>query len=109
MNMTRSNPLDPLPKNGPDAQGELFRRFSRDADGFSAEDAIGAAMNVIANALRQAHGTATAAARSCDMLTAHMKETVMEHYTVAGQRRPIFPFHQTIAVPLFDARPKDRR
>ncbi len=95
---------DPLQKTGPDAQRELFSRFTRSADGFSTQDAIGAALNVVVNALRQAHSSSREAGIAFDALFGRTKSLLMDHYDSLGRKRGIFPHDQTIEVPFFDAR-----
>lgn len=103
------NPLDPLRKSGPDQQRELFAAFCKVAHGFSTEDAIGAAMNVLVNALRQAHGTQAAALARLDELAAGSKGLLASHYDALGRRRNVFPFHQTIELPHFTDRDFNKR
>lgn len=98
------NPNDPLRKSGPDQQRELFTAFCKVAHGFSTEDAIGAAMNVLVNALRQAHGTQAAALARLDELVSGSKGLLAQHYDALGRRRNVFPFHQTIELPHFTDR-----
>lgn len=100
------NPKDPLRKSGPDQQHELFRRFAREADGFSTEDAVGAALNVLINALRQAHSTRGAAEASYNEHVGRMKQILMNHYDGAGRRLNLFPHHQVINMPHLDDRDK---
>lgn len=102
-----TNPNDPLPKVGPDAQRELFARFGAAADGFTADDVMSAAFNLIVNALRQAHTSQGRAAAHWDGLSAKAKELLLSHYFDGdGCRRNIFPFDQHVAAQLFDARKK---
>ena len=93
------NPKDPLLAVGSLQQRALFDRFSREADGFSAEDAIGAALNVLINALRQAHARREAAGRSYDEHVARAKGMLMDHYDSTGRKKGIFPYPQRIEVP----------
>ena len=67
------NPKDPLRKNGPDQQKLLFDRFTKEANGFSTEEVIGAAVNLVLNALRQAHGTRRSAETRFDELNARTR------------------------------------
>jgi len=98
------NPKDPLPKAGPDQQKEVFNLMAKAAHGFSSEDVMGAAVNLLVNALRQAHARRMTAEARYDEVTARAKELLMSHYDAMGQRRNIFPFHQHIVVPLIDLR-----
>jgi hypothetical protein len=103
------NPKDPLRKSGPDQQLELFNQYKRSANGFSNEDVVGAAMNVLVNALRQAHATKTAAETSFDEHMGRVKSLLLSHYDSTGKRRPTFVFNQNIEMPLFDDRNKRNR
>lgn len=99
------NPLDPLHKTGPEAQRELFRRFAAAANGFSTEAVVGAAVNMLINAIRQSHakwtGSGGAEARFNEIFGQH-KEVLKRHYDGAGNRKPsIFPFDQTIQMDHF--------
>lgn len=96
-----SQSKDPLNVLVPDRQRELFKRFAESANGFSTEDVIGAAANVLVNALRQAHGSRQSAEKSFDELFGRTKQILVEHYDTIGRKRGIFPFNQTIEVPLF--------
>ena len=97
---------DPLHIIGPDAQRELFNRFTHAANGFATDAVLGAAVNVMVNALRQAYSTRAAAEIAFDELFGRSKSILVEHYDSLGRKRGIFPFDQNIVVPLFDARPK---
>ena len=93
------NPNDPLaPHLAGDSQKELFVRLAAASNDFSTEDVIGAAANLIVNALRQAHSTDRAAMARVDELTARLKGVLSEHYDRAtGKRRNgLFPFNQVI-------------
>jgi hypothetical protein len=102
------NTKDPMIKASPDAERELFILFAKTANGFAREQVVGAAINLIVNALRQTHAGQKAALDEFDMLTAKTRALLAEHYDNMGKRRNIFPFHQTIEMPMFDARP-DRK
>lgn len=98
------NPLDPLRKSGPDQQRELFNAFCKVATGFSTEEVMGAALNLLVNALRQAHPTQAKALSRLDEISAAAKTLLASHYDALGRRRNIFPFHQTIELPHFTDR-----
>lgn len=100
-----TNPKDPLLK-ADDAQRELFTRLTAAANGFQHDHVIGAAANLLLNAIRQQHATQRVALDSFDQLMARFREVLAEHFDGFGRRRNVFPFHQRIEVPLFDARPK---
>lgn len=99
---------DPLLIASPDAQRELFSRMCREASGFTAEDVAGAAINILINAIRQAHGKRSDAERRYDELMARMKGVLMDHYDAGGRKKGIFPFNQNIVVPLFDTRNRNQ-
>ncbi len=96
-----TNPNDPLHAHLRDHQKELFVRLCRAADGFSTEDVLGAASNVIVNALRQAHATDRAAMNSLEEHIAKIKGILMDHYDRGTGRRKngVFPFDQVIVAP----------
>lgn len=97
------NPKDPLHKAG-FAQRELFGLMAKAASGFATEQVVGAAANLLLNAIRQAHPARRGALAAYDEMSARSRAVLAEHYDAAGKRRNIFPFHQTIEMPLFDAR-----
>lgn len=99
--MHGTNPKDPLPKACPPSEYELFKRFAREADGFSTQDAVGAASNVLVNGLRQAHATRGQAEARFDELFGKLKTVLLDHYDSLGNRRSVFPFHQFIRPNLF--------
>lgn len=101
------NEKDPLRQAGPSQQQELFRRFTAAANGFSMEDVIGAAMNLLVNAVRQSNPTWSRAAERYDDWMGRFKTVLHNHYdSVTGRRRNIFPFSQTVQIDHFDARDK---
>jgi hypothetical protein len=101
------NPQDPLRKSGPDQGQELFRQFSKLASGFSTADVVCAAVNVLINAVRQAHPNRTAAEARFNELFGTSKDTLLGHYDgVTGKRRNIFPFHQFVHAELFEDKDK---
>lgn len=91
---------DPLRNNAPFSGKELFNRFSKAADGFPTDAAVVAAGNILLNALRQTNATRAEAEKAFNELFGRLKQTLLDHYDSTGKRRPIFPFHQTIEVPL---------
>lgn len=97
---------DPLLLASPDAQRELFKRMSREANGFGAEHVVGAALNMLVNAIRQSHPKREDAARRYDELVARMKGVLMDHYDAGGRKKGIFPYNQVIEMPLIDLRVK---
>ena len=92
--------VDPLTR-GPGAAQELFTRFSRECSkGFSHDDCIGAAANLIMNAIRQGHPKYKDADEALTGLLERCRGVLAQHYNVNGVRRSIFPFDQVIEVPL---------
>lgn len=102
------NEKDPLHKAGPNYQKELFRQFSQLANGFSAEDVIGATMNMLVNCVRQTNSTRASAESRWNDWTERFKEILLSrHYdSVTGKRRNVFPFEQFVKMDHFDARDK---
>jgi hypothetical protein len=99
------NPKDPLRNTGPRSQESLFRSMSALGAGFDSEQVVGAAMNVVLNALRQKHATSKAAEREFDELIARSKGVLLDqHYDGLGKRRNVFPFAQVIEMPLINLR-----
>lgn len=97
-------PQDPLAKAGPDRQRLLFLAMQDAADGHSADDVIGAAINVLVNALRQTNSTRDKAMVAVDQKAAKIKELLDLNYTSAGRVNGVFPFNQTVHLDHF----KDR-
>jgi hypothetical protein len=94
------NPKDPLNKV-PENSYVLFSKLSAECEGFTAQDVVSAAVNLLLNALRQANPKRTNALRACDELTGKMKATLSEHYNeFSGERNNIFPFAQNLEMPL---------
>jgi hypothetical protein len=102
----QTNKKDPLPKVGPEAQRELFQQFKQSASGFQQDDVVGAAVNVLVNALRQTHGSRKEAEKAFDELMGRTKGLLLDgHYdATTGKRLNIFPFHQVIEMPLMSIR-----
>ncbi len=99
-----NNPRDPL-GNAENSTRELFKHLGAVCNGFSNDAVLGAAVNLLANAVRQSCKSRQQAEASWDEIAARMKGVVLSHYDpVTGKRRNIFPFHQTIDVPYYDAR-----
>lgn len=93
---------DPLKRDDIAAPGgkELFEKFSQCAEGFSVENAMDAAINVLLNAIRQTYSTRDKAAKAFDEKMGRAKHLLLEkHYHGDGSRRNIFPFEQRIEVP----------
>ncbi len=100
------NPKDPLHQAGPPQGRELFRRFGQVANGFSHEQVIDAAFNLIVNAIRQGHPGWNKAQARYDELFGRGKTILREHFDAAGRRRNVFPFDQFVQMEHFDARDK---
>jgi hypothetical protein len=98
---------DPMLLATPDQQKQLFDAFCSVANGFSAEQVLGAAANLLVNAIRQAHPTQRGALARLDELSAKTKALLAEHYDAMGKRRNVFPFHQVIEVPHMNLRSKN--
>lgn len=94
--MPVENPKDPILKSGPDQQRELFNRFCREANGFSTEEVIGAACNLIINAIRQVYSTRQRAEARFDEIFGRVKTLLVGHYDQLGRKRGIFPYNQFI-------------
>lgn len=103
------NSADPIKTASPDAERALFEAFSKVAKGFTQDQAAGAAANIIINALRQGHANRKGALDAFDELAAKAKAILAEHYDLTGKRRNVFPFHQSIDVPLADFRKRNGR
>lgn len=99
-----NHPKDPLIQATPDAPRELFARFSVAANGFPTDAAIGAAANMIINAIRQQCATRQDAERAMDELFGRTKSVLVDHYDMLGRKRGIFPYDQVISVPHFNFR-----
>jgi hypothetical protein len=98
----RQNPKDPLPKSGPTNQHELFKAFTAVAHHCPADLVLGAAANLLINAIRQSHPSRASADARISEINARMRGLLLDHYDpVTGKRRSIFPFHQILEVPHF--------
>jgi hypothetical protein len=91
---------DPLVLATPNRQRELFDRMSKTADGYSAEDVIGAAANMLINAIRQSQPTRRQAEVRFDELFGRSKQVLVDHYDTLGRKRGVFPYDQVIEMPL---------
>ena len=97
------NPKDPLLKSGPDQQRALFNAMAQCANGFPTEHVLGAAINILVNAVRQTASTRPLAQTQMKEVHGKAMNLLMEHYdSVTGQRRNIFPFTQVIELPRYD-------
>ena len=97
------NPQDPMLKSGPEAERKLFEALARCATTFQLPRKIvaGAAANVIVGAIRQEISTRKEAEEYFDEVFGRTKALLLQHYdSVTGKRRNVFPFTQTVEVPL---------
>jgi len=95
---------DPLLKASSDPQRELFQRFSNVGNGFSTEVVLGAAVNLLINAIRQQYPTKNQAEVRFDELFGQLKQVLLNHYDSVGRKKGIFPYTQTIEGSLFNPR-----
>lgn len=92
-----TNPNDPLLKSGPQKQRQLFERYANASEGFPAQEVVGAAVNLLINAIRQSCATRKHAEQVWDDYFGKGKNLLLDHYdSVTGKRRNIFPFTQHI-------------
>ena len=91
------NKLDPLQKPRSDHGKDLFALLSKAASGFSYDDVVTAAMNLVLNAIRQSFATSQAAEQAYDELMAKTKSVLLDQHYAAGKRKSVFPFHQVIS------------
>lgn len=96
---------DPMLKMSSDAQRVLFGQFCHAANGFSTEAVLGAAINMLVNAIRQSQPTRGKAEVRFDEIFGQTKQMLLNHYDSDGRKKGIFPFTQTIDGSLFN--PKD--
>lgn len=91
---------DPL-RGGPPAERALFEQITKLSDGKPLEAVLGAAINMIVNALRQTHGLRKDAEAQFDVLFGKAKTILLnEHYdSVTGKRRGVMPFTQVLHMP----------
>ncbi len=96
------NPLDPIVKSGPEQEKALFEAFNRVASGNDYRHVVGAAMNLLANSIRQSCETRQQAERMFDELAGRSKNLLLEqHYdSVSNKRRNVFPFTQHVHAAL---------
>lgn len=96
------NPRDPMLKSGPEQERALFEVVSKCASGHDGNVVIGAAMNLLINAVRQNCATRTQAERTFDELVGRSKNLLLEqHYDpVTEKRRNVFSFTQHVHAEL---------
>jgi hypothetical protein len=102
------NSNDPLNKIE-DAAQILFKKMAEQCHGFQTDTVVSASLNMLINAVRQAHSKRMSAINRIDELAAQMKRVLDQHYDpVTGGRRNIFPFHQEIELNHFKDEPTKR-
>lgn len=96
------NVRDPILRSGPEQEKMVFEAFNRASAGHSYEHVAGAAINLMANTVRQACETRQQAERMFDELVGRSKNLLLEqHYDpVSNKRRNIFPFTQHVHAAL---------
>jgi hypothetical protein len=94
---------DPL-LNLIDQERLLFEAFKQAAIDRDYDVVVGAAINVIVNAIRQAEPTRTDAEAHWNEMVGRGKTLLLDHHydSVTGKRRNVFPYTQTIHMPLVD-------
>lgn len=92
------NPKDPIARSGPEQEKALFEAFNKASSGNDYGTVAGAAMNLLANAVRQKCETRQQAERMFDELLGRSKNLLLEqHYDpVSNKRRNVFPFTQFV-------------
>lgn len=99
------NGKDPLRDSGPQSALDLFREFSKAANGRPNEQILDAAVNMILNVIRQSNASGAKAAAQFDEIAGRAKHLLMEkHYDNAGNRRNIFPYSQHVTPEWVDGR-----
>lgn len=96
------NPNDPIIQNpGSDYGRELCLRLAQVASGFSTADVISACLNLVVNAMREAHTNRRTAEASYVEITGKARQLLLNHYdSVTGKRKSTFAHHQTITPEL---------
>jgi hypothetical protein len=99
-----SNPADPLKPPRSDHGRELFEKITQVANGFSYDDVINAATNLIVNAVRQSNDTSRKAEATFEEIMGKTKLMLIEqHYDAAtGKRKSVFAHHQVIQAPFVE-------
>lgn len=88
---------DPL-QNAPDqAARQLFEQFQNLSAGRTADSVIGAAVNILINAIRQMEPFRKDAEARWDALFGRGKSILMDHYDpVTGRKKSIIPHTQVV-------------
>lgn len=95
------NPKDPLHHATQPAARELFKQIGALCNGFSNDQVLDAALNLAINALRQTHGTWPKSEAAFNEFFGRAKQNLREQYdSVTGRKKGIYPYDQSIEVPL---------
>ena len=90
-------PQDPLLTIGSEAQRALFARLVKECRNEQIEAVVGAAMNLIVNALRQTYRSRADAETYYDACYGRNKQLLLDHYdATTGRLRTNIPFPQVI-------------
>jgi hypothetical protein len=95
--------MNPDPLIGlPDQERLLFDAFKQASAGKNVDAVYGAAINIIINAVRQMEPTRAEAEARWDMLFGRGKTLLLDrnYDSVTGRRKTIFPFTQSVRMPL---------
>jgi hypothetical protein len=94
------NGADPLLGTGPEKQKILFDSMVRACHGHATDVVIGAALNLLINAIRQSAPSKDSAERDYNEIFGKGKGLLFQHYdSVTGKRRSVFPHTQVIEMP----------
>lgn len=103
----QSNPKDPMNAVNDDRARQILQEVGKHLDNVPNDVVMLVAYNMLLNAVRQKHSRRQGALADFDEMTAKFRHLLAEkHYSVSGKRLNIFPFHQKIELPHFDARVK---
>ncbi len=92
-----NNPNDPLIRTGDAYQRALLEKLGAQCNGFSSDAVIGAAVNLLINAVRQTYSSRVTAEIRFNDLINQSKSTLLEHYdSVTGKRKGNFAHTQIV-------------
>lgn len=92
---------DPLLRNITEQQRLLHTEFQRLAANKNVDAVIGAAINILVNAIRQQEPFRAGAEARWTMFMGRGGTILLDHYdSVTGRRRTIFPFTQQVVMPI---------
>ena len=95
------NPKDPLLAAGSQAEHELFRAICRLCAGFPQDVVRNVAGNLLINSIRQDKAQWPQAEAEMSEQLNRLMGLLKSHYdTVSGRKKGVFPYDQTINVPL---------